>query len=205
MKKEKTVFDTTRQVSEVDNKIIVALERLAEAFRVLLWNETKQYGLSPIQIQLLIFIMTHPSSQCKISYLSQEFNMTKPTISDAIKILEQKKMLKREQEINDSRSFTFQLTPEGKRVTEKISLFANPLRRPLQEFTGEEKNNLLAGLLHLIYNLHQENIIAVQRMCFTCRHYKAGRKKNKHYCKLLQMELQKADLRIDCPEHEYAD
>jgi DNA-binding MarR family transcriptional regulator len=204
MKKQKTVFDRTKQVTEVDSKIIVALERLSEAFRVLLWNETKQYGLSPIQVQLLIFIMTHPSQQCKVSYLALEFNMTKATISDAIKALEQKELLERETEANDNRSYIFCLTNEGKKITEKISLFANPLRQPLQEFTGEEKDNLLTGLLHLIYNLHQEKIIAVQRMCFTCRHYQAGREKNKHYCRLLQMTLQKADLRIDCPEHEYA-
>jgi DNA-binding MarR family transcriptional regulator len=204
MKKEKTIFDRKQQVTEVDSKIIVALERIAEAFRVLLWNETKQYGLSPIQVQLLIFIMTHPSRQCKVSYLAQEFNMTKATISDVIKALEQKLLLKRETEATDNRSYIFRLTTAGKKIAEKTSLFANPLLHPLQEFTGEEKENLLSGLLHLIYNLHQEKIIAVQRMCFTCLHYQAGKKKNEHYCKLLQMTLQKGDLRIDCPEHEYA-
>lgn len=204
MKKEKTIFDRTQQDNEVESKIIVALERIAEAFRVLLWNETKQYGLSPIQVQLLIFIMTHPSQQCKVGYLAQEFNMTKATVSDAIKSLEQKGLLKRATETTDNRSYIFRLTPEGKKITEKISLFANPLRQPLQEFTGEEKDNLLSGLLHLIYNLHQEKIIAVQRMCFTCHHYQAGKKKNEHYCRLLQMTLQKADLRVDCPEHDYA-
>jgi DNA-binding MarR family transcriptional regulator len=204
MKKEKTIFDRKQQVAEVDSKIIVALERIAEAFRVLLWNETVQYGLSPIQVQLLIFILTHPSLQCKVSYLAQEFNMTKATISDAIKALEQKKLLKRETETTDNRSYIFRLTTQGKKIAGKISLFANPLLHPLQEFTGEEKETLLSGLLHLIYNLHQGKIIAVQRMCFTCSHYQAGKKKNEHYCKLLQMTLQKGDLRIDCAEHEYA-
>lgn len=202
--KQKNVFDRRIQTSEVESKIIVALERIAEAFRVLLWNETKQYGLSPIQVQLLIFIMTHPSQQCKVGYLAQEFNMTKATISDAIKVLEKKGLLKRETEATDNRSYIFRLTSEGKKITGKISLFANPLRHPLQEFTNEEKENLLSGLLHLIYNLHQEKIIAVQRMCFTCRHYSAGKKRGQHYCKLLQMPLQKSELRIDCPEHEYA-
>ncbi|WP_276503572.1 MarR family winged helix-turn-helix transcriptional regulator [Terrimonas pollutisoli] len=202
--KQKNVFDRRIQTSEVESKIIVALERIAEAFRVLLWNETKQYGLSPIQVQLLIFIMTHPSQQCKVGYLAQEFNMTKATISDAIKVLEKKGLLERKTESNDNRSYIFQLNSKGKKITEKISLFANPLRHPLQEFTNEEKENLLSGLLHLIYNLHQEKIIALQRMCFTCRHYSAGKRKDQHYCKLLQMPLQKSELRIDCPEHEYA-
>lgn len=204
MNKLKTVFSRARQVADVDSKIIVALERIAESFRVLLWNEAKEYGLSPIQVQLMIFLQTHPGHQCKVSYLAREFNMTKATISDAIKVLEQKKLLKRETETADTRSYIFHLTAEGKKITQKISMFANPMHQPLQEFTTEEKENFLSGLLHLIYNLHQEKIIAVQRMCFTCRHYAAGKRKGEHYCKLLQMTLRNGDLRVDCPEHEYA-
>jgi len=129
--------------------------------------------------------------------------MTKATISDAVKVLEEKKLLKRETEATDTRSYIFHLTREGKKLTQKISLFTNPLLHPLKEFSGEEKENLLNGLLHLIYNLHQEKIISLQRMCYTCRHYK-GDKKKKHYCQLLLTPLQKSELRVDCKEHEYA-
>lgn len=203
MHKGKSIFDRGRQVDDVEGKIIVALERIAESFRVLLWNEAKEYGLSPIQVQLLIFILNHPVQDCKISYLAREFNMTKATISDAVKVLEEKKLLKRETEATDTRSYIFHLTTEGKKITQKVSLFANPLRHPLKEFTGEEKENLLNGLLHLVYNLHQDKTITLQRMCYTCRHYK-GDKKKKHFCQLLETTLQKKELRIDCAEHEYA-
>jgi len=204
MKKEKAAFSPDVQVNDTDSKIIVALERIAEAFRVLLWNEGKQYGLSPIQVQLLIFLHAHPPVQRKVSYLALEFNMTKATISDAVRVLEEKKLIRRETEVSDSRSYIFHLTAEGKKITEKLSLFASPLRQPLQEFTAEEKENLLGGLLHLVYNLHQKKTIAVQRMCFTCRHYNSGKKKAEHYCGLLQVKLNTGELRIDCPEHEYA-
>jgi DNA-binding MarR family transcriptional regulator len=156
-------------------------------------------------VQLLIFLLTHPHHQCKVSYLALEFNMTKATISDAIKVLEQKKLLKRETEAADTRSYIFHLTAEGKNIAQKVSLFANPMYHLLQKFTSEEKENLLSGLLQLIYNLHQEKIISLQRMCFTCRHYTPGKKKKEHYCQLLQMTLHHGDLRVDCPEHEYAD
>ena len=51
----KSSFDLKRQSTKIESKIVVALERISEAFRVLLWNESKENSLSPIQIQLLIF------------------------------------------------------------------------------------------------------------------------------------------------------
>jgi predicted transcriptional regulator len=38
------------------------------------------------------FLMFHSEEKRKVSYLAEEFNMTKATISDSIKVLEQKKV-----------------------------------------------------------------------------------------------------------------
>ena len=86
-------FHLTEQNQKIESRIVVALERISESFRVLLWNESKENSLSPIQIQLLIFIQFHAQEKCKVGYLADEFNMTKATISDAIKSLEQKELI----------------------------------------------------------------------------------------------------------------
>ena len=78
---EKSVFDTSFQQESVSNKIVVGLERISEVFRTLLWAEAKKSGVSPIQIQILIFIAYHKSSLCTVSYLAKELDVTKPTIS----------------------------------------------------------------------------------------------------------------------------
>ncbi len=90
---EKSLFDVNEQNTNLESKIVVALERISEAFRVLLWQQSKEFGVSPIQIQLLIFIDLHQQDYCKVSYLAQEFNLTKATISDAVKSLEQKQLI----------------------------------------------------------------------------------------------------------------
>jgi hypothetical protein len=53
---KKSSFDLEHQNSKIESKIVASLERISEAFRVLLWNESKENSLSPIQIQILIFI-----------------------------------------------------------------------------------------------------------------------------------------------------
>jgi DNA-binding MarR family transcriptional regulator len=202
MKYKVNAFDRTLQTASIESKIVVALERIAESFRVLLWDEAKQYGLSPIQVQLMVFMLTHDRQHCKISYLADEFNMTKATVSDAVRVLELKNLVQKAPEPADSRSFLLRLTPEGKKMAKKLSLFATPLVQPLSEFSNEEKEDLLSGLLHLIYNLHHGGIIGVQRMCFTCKYYSSGNGKDEHYCKLLNSALRNSELRIDCVEHE---
>ncbi len=195
-------FNLQNQEKSIDSKIVVALERISEAFRVLLWNESKDSSLSPIQIQILIFILFHSREKCRVSYLAEEFNMTKATISDSVKILLKKNLVKKEEDISDTRSYCIRLTQEGINTATKASSFAQALERPLDKISSEQKEALLNSLLKIIRELHQSGIITIQRMCFTCANYKYY--DHQHYCTLLQSGLSDNELRVDCPEHEMA-
>ncbi|MCG8310252.1 MAG: MarR family winged helix-turn-helix transcriptional regulator [Cytophagales bacterium] len=185
---------------KVESKIVVALERVSEAFRVLLWNESKENSLSPIQIQLLIFIRFHSLEKCKVSYLADEFNMTKATISDSVRVLLAKDLVEKEADPIDTRSYMLSLTQEGKKVAEKASFFASSMEQPIKNLTEEQKTIMLNGLLKLIHDLNKSGVITIQRMCFTCTFYKA--EKGIHYCSLLKTRLAESEIRVDCPEHE---
>lgn len=196
----KSSFDPVEQSNKVEKKIVVALERISEAFRVLLWNESKENLLSPIQIQILIFIYFHSPEKCKVGYLADEFNMTKATISDSVKVLLAKELVTKETDPIDTRSFSLSLTAKGKKIAQKASIFTSSLEKPIQSLSEKEKAIILNGLLKLIYDLNKSGIITIQRMCFTCSNYRY--KNNTHYCNLLQKQLAENELRIDCPEHE---
>ncbi len=196
----KSPFNLDRQNNEIDSKIVVALERLSGAFRVLLWNESKQNALSPIQIQILIFLLFHPGEKCKVSYLAQEFNMTKPTISDSVKSLLEKDLVKKYEDPLDIRSYTIGLTGAGKQAAMKSADFASAIEEPLNLISGEQKEAMLTGLLKIILELNRAGVITIQRMCFTCSNYSVVN--GNHYCKLLQARLANNELRVDCKEHE---
>ena len=98
-------FNLNEQNQKIESRIVVALERISEAFRVLLWNESKENSLSPIQIQILIFIYFHSHEKCKVGYLADEFNMTKATISDSVKVLLSKELVAKETDPIDTRSY----------------------------------------------------------------------------------------------------
>ncbi|AMA48533.1 MULTISPECIES: MarR family winged helix-turn-helix transcriptional regulator [Flavobacterium] len=197
-----SVFNLDDQNQKIESRIVVALERISEAFRVLLWKESKENSLSPIQIQILIFICFHSEEKCKISYLAEEFNMTKATISDSVKILIAKGLLIKKVDFSDTRAFLLSLTEEGKRVASKGSFFASFMQKPFESLSKEEKTILLNSLLKLIYDLNKTNVINIQRMCFSCFYYTF--EKELHYCKLMDVRLADSDIRIDCPEYKLA-
>ena len=196
----KSSFHLTEQNQKIESRIVVALERISEAFRVLLWNESKQNSLSPIQIQILIFISFHSVEKCKVGYLANEFNMTKATISDSVKVLLSKELVTKEIDPIDTRSYTLSLTDEGKKIAKKASFFASSIEQPIEKLTEEKKIIMLNGLLKLIYDLNKSGIITIQRMCFNCSYYKT--EKGLHYCNLLNTKLAESEIRVDCPEHK---
>ncbi|QHS63785.1 MarR family winged helix-turn-helix transcriptional regulator [Chitinophaga agri] len=192
-------FNPDTQNSSNDALIVAALERVGESFRVLLWEQSKELGLSPIQIQSIIFLHTHDDSRANVTYLSKEFNVTKATMSDVIRVLTEKKLVIKKEHPADSRASVLKLTAQGKKTAESAGGFANTLLKQVSQLTNAQKTGLKTILLDLIFSLHKENIISMQRMCFSCTHYSGNG--SKHFCNLLNIPLVPDTLRLDCPEH----
>jgi DNA-binding MarR family transcriptional regulator len=195
-----SIFNPDFQNQNSSSKIIVALERISEAFKVLLWDKAKEFGLSPIQIQILIFVAYHKQELCNVSHLSMEFNITKPTVSDAVKVLIKKELIKKDFSSSDNRSYTILLTPSGKNIIKQTEDFANPIKSKLDTFEETKLDDLFHTLSQVIYKLNQSGILTVQRTCFGCKFYKKSN--DIHFCNLLEKKLQNSDIRLDCPEFD---
>ncbi len=196
------VFNLKNQQESLDNKITAGFERLGQVFRTLLWEKAKEFDLSPVQIQLLIFIQQHHRSLCTVSYLALEFNLSKPTISDAVKILEKKKFIAKKVDPSDSRSYSTHLTAEGKKIIRQLENFADPVAKLVSELKEKDKSLLWNMMIGLIAQLHEKEIISVQRTCVNCRFY--SKKQHQSFCNLLNIKLMPGDIRLDCPEFEAA-
>ena len=195
-----SLFDPKIQQSDVSAKVVVALERVSEAFKSLLWEKAKDLGLSPIQIQILIFVKHHDMKYSNVSYLAKEFHVTKPTVSDAVKALEQKGLISKEQSLIDSRSYTIRLTDKGAAIVQETQDFSDEIKNSLGEFPKKTVDNMYAMLMDLIGKMTQTGLLTVQRTCFACSFYEQSQSGAR--CNLLKMPLQTTDLRIDCPEFE---
>lgn len=196
------IFDPKLQNLNTDVKIAAALERIAHAFKILQLKEGKGRNLSPIQMQILMFTHFHDQQLCTVSYLSREFDLTKPTISDAVRVLLQKGLVTKIPDSADSRSYYIKPTAEGQREITAMEGFGAPVLRPLQNLGREEKQQLLEALFQIIRHLNKAGVISVQRSCHSCRFYKT--QEGQPYCNLLNARLANEDIRLDCPEYQPA-
>ncbi len=194
------MFDPNIQNEDTSSKIIAGLERISEAFKVLLWEKAKEVQLSPIQIQLLIFIAYHEESLCTVSHLAREFNLTKATISDAIRVIHNKALIKKAPSSEDSRSYSISLTTKGKKIVSETEDFPLPIKRHLDALSNKAQETLFATISRLIHQLNQTGVLTVQRTCFSCKYYDTSKKTD--YCHLLQKPLTSQTIRRDCPEFE---
>lgn len=200
-----SVFQPEQQHQRVDSKIVATLERLTQALRVLLWEKAQQHGLSPIQIQILVFIANHSAPLRRVGHLAREFGMTAATISDAVSTLEEKQLLLRVTSAADRRAMDLKLTPAGRRQAHKLSGWADSVREAIAPIPEPDKIVTLNSLMSLIYELQKSGTVTVARMCLSCRHFvQSPDATSPHFCNLLNKSLVSTELRVDCAEHEPA-
>jgi DNA-binding MarR family transcriptional regulator len=175
------------------------LERIGEVSRAMRWQEATGSGLSPLQLRILGFVSDHAGQSVGVARLSEELQVTKPTVSDSVKLLVDRGLLVRKPDPLDGRGHTLRLTAAGR----KHLPAAEPFAAALATLPRQERETLLLALMRLLEALLSSGEVQVQRMCWTCAHY-SGDRQGKHHCLLLRKDLAVAELRTDCPEHELA-
>ena len=129
--------------------------------------------------------------------------MTKATISDAVRALEQKGLIAKVAEPDDTRSYVILLTPPGEEVVRRTAGIGTPIVNSLSQLHDNQKIALLESLLEMIFRLQKAGIVSLQRMCFSCCFFE--KRNTGFYCKMLQQPLERQDLRVDCAEFEVLD
>jgi len=175
------------------------LERIGEVSRAMRWEEATGSGLSPLQLRILGFVADHAGQSVGVARLADELQVTRPTVSDSVKLLVDRGLLARKPDPHDGRSHALRLTAAGR----KHLPAAGPFAAALATLPVRERETMLLALMHLLEALLSRGDVQVQRMCWTCAHYR-GDRQGKHHCILLRQDLALAELRTDCPEHELA-
>ena len=202
-----SAFEQSSQHGNVDKKIVAALERLSQAFRMLLQEEAQRWGVSPIQARFLVHLLHHGDELGRVGHLAKEFGLSRATVSDAVSALETKGLVRREAWPRDGRVAILRLTPSGEEAAAGLSGWADIVEEQLGSFVPEEKEAVMLFLMRLISALQGAGVITVARMCVTCRFFRPNAhlgSASPHHCALLDLPLSGADLRTDCPEHEPA-
>ena len=192
-------FNLENQNSDINSKIVVAFELISQVFRINLWNIQKEYKISPIQTQMMIFLNSHSYELCTVTQLSKEFNITKATVSDSIRVLIKKDYLYKKIEKNDSRIFYLFLTDYGKDLVAKLDGFSDSLHNSLLNLKVKDKKNMFDNFVTIISNLQDSGSISERRMCSKCQFYRFISDQTFH-CSFMEKKLRNINFRLDCSE-----
>ncbi len=187
--------------SQTDPVLVMTMEKIYHTIRSLLWNVAKDVNLSPIQMQCLIFLSREKAFTLNVSELAREFNMTRATISDALRVLSVKGYILKSSSNLDRREVQLSLSPEGKRMVENIRSWNDPLLRELKHFAADEKGQVMDFFLRFLETLRKKNILDEIRTCFSCVSFRPGKMGKSGYCIFRKLSLNAMDLQLNCANY----
>jgi len=192
------------QITEpLDRRLADGLTRLAAVARQLDWQAAESAGLSPTQADILRFVVNRPEG-ARLTAAAAHAGVRKATASDAVAALERKALVNKYADASDGRAVALKATAKGNRVAQAWPSSFAPIVAGLSE---SEQEALLGLVVKMIRQLQQRQLIAPQRTCVTCRHFRenvAPGTATPHYCAFVGAPMAERHLRVDCAEHESA-
>lgn len=141
----------------LDDEIIVSIRRISQAvesYSRYLWQE---YGLTSPQLGALRELEKSPLATP--GHLAEKLHVSPQTIAGILKRLEQRGLITRARDENDRRSFSLQLSEEGKRLSsEAPSLLRDQFRNELGRLQPWEATQILATLQRVATMMAAEEI-----------------------------------------------
>jgi DNA-binding transcriptional ArsR family regulator len=89
------VFLLPAQAEDLDSRIVAAAERLGTALDRLLREASRAEGLSPLQARVLVLLLQHGRDAPRAGALARAFDVTPPTLSDAVSALAGRGLVRR--------------------------------------------------------------------------------------------------------------
>lgn len=188
---------TTR--SALDRKFIAAVDRLGRALRVARQQVATRHQVSLLQLQVLDHLSA--LGPRRVGFLARELDVTQPTISDALAVLEAKGIARREPDEQDARATVVTLTPSGFDLAQAIANEMVPLLEVRRKSSDRDQAAALGVVLEEILHLERQGVISVNRSCPACVHYRPPSDSETGHCLFLDEILNRRDLRVDCPDH----
>lgn len=194
-------FDDT--FDPIAPRLADGLTRLAAVARQIDWQAAEAEGLTPTQAEILAFLDRRPEG-VRLGEAAAHLGVRGATASDAVAALLRKGMLVRQADARDGRAVRLVLTGRGRELAaRRVPGFA----AVVAGLSPEDQARALALVVRMIGDLLRRDLIAPQRSCVTCRHFRPHAHADAarpHHCAFVNAAFGDASLRLDCGEHEAA-
>ncbi len=176
------------------------LERLCNLLRMETRAFGLKYGLQPVQMEALTYLTQCNRYSDTPQAVGEYLGLTKGTISQSLKILEQKGLLSKQPDKQDKRMVHLTPTSKGKNLVKKAIAEKN-LAPSLVKTDSLKINELTSVLRSALQEMQRANKRKAFAACHSCRFNEQN--ENGYICGLTHEPLSTQDVQLICREHEY--
>ena len=194
--------------NEIENHILIGLEKIGLALKSQSWQDAGQQGLTPTQGQILALLLDKGNAGMRLTGVASHLAVTAATTSDAVTSLVEKGLVQKTRSPQDGRAIAITLTAQGQQAATQTASWSNFLLTTVGELSQEEQVIFLRGLIKIIRKLQQQGQISVAKMCVNCQFFQPNRYPNSerpHHCALVDAPFADGNLRINCAEQVAAE
>ena len=182
------------------NQIYNYVERLGELLRVDSRQAGTEYGLQPVQIEVLHYLSICNRYSDTPMAVTEYLGLTKGTVSQTLKVLENKGLLSKQLDKSDKRISHLKLSTKGKKLLNKIiptTMFVSAC----EVLPNKTQSEIASSLKQLLITLIQVNNLKTFGVCSSCR-YNSKTEDGGYFCRLVEQPLSVDDIELICREHE---
>lgn len=174
------------------------IERISTLVRAEDRKKLAAFGLQPIHIQVLDYLVSCNSYSNTAAAITEYFGLTKGTVSQSLQVLERRNFLAKTQDIEDARIIHLTLTEEGLQLLEQVhadDIFV----KAEQAVQNMQFNSIDSALLAALETLQKSHNTRSFGSCATCINFDV--EDNHYLCSITSLPLFQAETEKICREH----
>jgi DNA-binding MarR family transcriptional regulator len=176
------------------------IERLGNLVRADVRATCHTYGVRPVQLEALSFLTQCNRYSDTPQAVAEFLGLTKGTVSQTLKVLEEKGLLRKQGDANDKRLVHLKPTAKGRRLVER-AVPAESLTLGIEKLSMSERQATVEALRILLRLVQKANDLKTFAPCHTCRFNQ--KREGDYLCELTQEPLAERDVTLLCREHQY--
>lgn len=185
-------------------RITAALYRISQAVNRMLRVRGEAAGLSPAQIQALLFLQYARPGVRTIGGLAERLSITYATASGVADALERKRLVRRKPLAEDKRTVTLSLTDAGNRKSAAMENALEEVEAAIASLPEADQQALERAAKAIVRRLQAAGHIKVYEMCWNCQFFRRAAHpddpRGPHHCAFVDAPLPEAETYLECPD-----
>jgi DNA-binding MarR family transcriptional regulator len=176
------------------------IERLGNLLRADVRAACHAQGVRPVQFEALNYLVQCNRYSDTPQAVAEYLGLTKGTVSQTLKVLEEKGLLLKRDDRNDKRVVHLKPTARGRRLIAQV-VPSQSVATAMKRLPVSAQHEMAQVLQQVLRTIQQANGLKTFAPCHSCRFNQ--QREGGYYCELTKEPLADNDLSLLCREHQY--